>query len=332
MLVVATLAQAFPGGSDAAPAPGSTRVQPMMRSEAAATVDAQGATKLFPALGSLLASAPKPALPKLEEQEAKEDMEENNSSFIPLNAEALPKLEEEEAKEDMEEDPEELFEENTTEEENPQELISEKNTEEEDPEESLHGNTTEEEDPEELLDQNTTEEAHTTVMSIDELQAYKDNVCGYEGGTCTCNGVAFFGTPDGDGVRADGSIACSAAALGGTTSAATGKTPCLCYTLKWCTDNKEFKQEEDPSHRRRSIMESQGRDFHQRRRWCGWGPRNCIWAAWDRWGSCSATCGTGTKTRKRARVVEAANGGSCHESNVDSVTCYMATCRRRRYR
>lgn len=310
MQIVATLARAFPGGSDAAPAPGSTRVQPLMRSEATATVDAQGATKLFPALGanlgSLLAPAPKPASPKPDKESAKEDMEENSSTFTPLNAEALPKLEEEEA----------LAEED-----------------EEDPEELLHGNTTEkEEDPEELLDQNTTEEAHTTVMSADELEAYQDNVCAYEGETCTCHGVAFFGTPDGEGVRADGSIVCSAAAMGGGKSAATGKTPCLCYTLKWCTDNKEFKQVEDTSHRRRSILDTQGRDDHQRRRWCGWGIRNCVWAAWDRWGSCSVTCGTGTKTRKRSIASAAANGGSCNEKSEESVTCYTPACTRRRRR
>jgi len=356
---MATLAHAFPGGSGAAPAPGSTRAQPMMRSEAMATVDAQGSTKLFPALGSLLSPAPKPdpslntdmfqAVAEQEDREMKEDEDEPSEDLVedddteedePVKDLVGDNATDEEHAEELaetnateEEHAEELAENNATEEEHAEELAENDATEEEHAGELAENDATEEEHAEELAENNATEEVAAiapNVMSDSELTKYKANICGHEGGTCNCNGVAFFGTPDGDGVRVEGSIKCSSAELGGTKRAATGKTPCLCYTLKWCTDNNEFKQVMDAGHRRRSIVDAQGINLHQRRRWCGWGPRNCVWDTWGRWTSCSVTCDTGKKTRTRTRVLEAANGGVCQGESSDSVTCYMPTCPRRR--
>jgi len=226
------------------------------------------------------------------------------------------------------EEPTELAEE--SEEQFTDEIAEGSDTQEETAADLAEENTGGEETSAESAEENITDEENSAFMTEYELEAYTDNVCGHEGGNCSCDGVAFFGTPDGDGVRVDGSIQCSESTMGGGKRAPKGPTPCLCYTLKWCTDNNEFKQQMDSAHRRRNILDPQGINFHQRRRWCGWGSRTCIWGSWERWGNCDVLHGTGHKFRTRKQEMAAANGGECSGSTKEAVQCYMPT--RRRYR
>ena len=52
---------------------------------------------------------------------------------------------------------------------------------------------------------------------------------------------------------------------------------------------------------------------------------NCVWNAWAI-GTCSKTCGTGTRTNTRTKQVEESNGGSCTGSPTMTEICNQHEC------
>ncbi|XP_076821043.1 SCO-spondin-like [Clavelina lepadiformis] len=57
---------------------------------------------------------------------------------------------------------------------------------------------------------------------------------------------------------------------------------------------------------------------------CNWFccPRHCMWASWGAWGSCSATCGWGKRTRSRGFVTARCGGLPCYGSTLSSEHCF----------
>ena len=47
---------------------------------------------------------------------------------------------------------------------------------------------------------------------------------------------------------------------------------------------------------------------------------HCIWDEWKE-GECSATCGTGTRTNTRSKLVTEANGGTCTGQPTEIKDC-----------
>ena len=52
---------------------------------------------------------------------------------------------------------------------------------------------------------------------------------------------------------------------------------------------------------------------------------HCKWGAWV-YGICSASCGTGTRTDTRVKIVEEANGGTCTGKPIEIVQCKEKEC------
>eukprot|EP01127_Copromyxa_protea_P011653 TRINITY_DN294_c0_g1_i1.p1 TRINITY_DN294_c0_g1~~TRINITY_DN294_c0_g1_i1.p1 ORF type:complete len:1674 (-),score=432.23 TRINITY_DN294_c0_g1_i1:61-4824(-) len=56
-------------------------------------------------------------------------------------------------------------------------------------------------------------------------------------------------------------------------------------------------------------------------------PVDCVWSAWSAWGSCSASCGTGSQTATRSIVTAAANGGKgCVDESSKTQACNTQAC------
>ena len=54
---------------------------------------------------------------------------------------------------------------------------------------------------------------------------------------------------------------------------------------------------------------------------------NCAWSTWGAWGSCSRTCGSGTKTRWRSKYGPFCGGSQCPESPTsESTSCNTQCC------
>ena len=55
---------------------------------------------------------------------------------------------------------------------------------------------------------------------------------------------------------------------------------------------------------------------------------NGNWAGWSSWGSCSVTCGTGSKVRTRTCTNPAPqyNGANCAGSGSDTSSCSLPNC------
>ena len=49
---------------------------------------------------------------------------------------------------------------------------------------------------------------------------------------------------------------------------------------------------------------------------------------WDEWilGECSATCGAGTRTNTRVKLVEESNGGTCDGQTIEIEECQVSEC------
>ena len=56
-------------------------------------------------------------------------------------------------------------------------------------------------------------------------------------------------------------------------------------------------------------------------------PKDCVWATWSPWSSCSSSCGKGFKTRSRIKSQEAEFGGNdCPGSPYSGKHCGIAKC------
>ena len=52
---------------------------------------------------------------------------------------------------------------------------------------------------------------------------------------------------------------------------------------------------------------------------------NCEWGQWII-GNCSKTCGNGTKTNKRTKIVKEEHGGTCTGEHTESEECNTQEC------
>ena len=52
---------------------------------------------------------------------------------------------------------------------------------------------------------------------------------------------------------------------------------------------------------------------------------NCEWDEWAI-GECSATCGNGTRTNTRTKLVEEQNGGNCTGQPTETEECHLQDC------
>jgi len=55
-------------------------------------------------------------------------------------------------------------------------------------------------------------------------------------------------------------------------------------------------------------------------------PLDCVWLEWSEWGSCSVSCGTGTKFSTRDRFFERFGGSACVGSDARSEGCLVKQC------
>jgi len=102
---------------------------------------------------------------------------------------------------------------------------------------------------------------------------------------------------------------------------------CRCYSINWCkAQPNAVTKRHDRMHRRRTTSGSVGTGFHQRRRWCGWGARDCIWDEWSEWTQCSMACGGGTRSRHRAMKQSFENGGKCPGASEETEDCSSHAC------
>ena len=51
----------------------------------------------------------------------------------------------------------------------------------------------------------------------------------------------------------------------------------------------------------------------------------CEWGTWQT-GPCSATCGEGTRQKKRSKLSQERNGGKCEGESFELETCNNETC------
>eukprot|EP00913_Durusdinium_trenchii_P023690 g22253.t1 len=155
--------------------------------------------------------------------------------------------------------------------------------------------------------------------------------CAKEGGNCTCeDGVVLYGRPSlgaWQELRVQGSVLCTASLFDSSVAPAGETNICRCYSLSWCRSNNENHFINDLSHRRRNNLGTPGKNLHQRRRWCGWGPRDCTWSMSECRGGEECT-ETGVSERTRHKESEAANGGSCKdEPTSDIKQCSWVGCK-----
>ena len=52
---------------------------------------------------------------------------------------------------------------------------------------------------------------------------------------------------------------------------------------------------------------------------------HCVWSDWVI-GECSRTCGTGTRTDTREKLIEEANGGTCSGQSTEIKACKIQEC------
>jgi len=149
--------------------------------------------------------------------------------------------------------------------------------------------------------------------------------CGKYGDRCHCDGVIAFGHGTSwTSLRTEGTVACTRETFAVDGPGDQRDSVCYCYSLAWCAENKpRGNWMPDSWHRRRDNTGRPGRDSHQRRRWCGWGPRDCLWTPWGDWGACSVPAGEriGEQVRTRAQQTTEANGGLCEGSPSMTQKC-----------
>jgi len=147
--------------------------------------------------------------------------------------------------------------------------------------------------------------------------------CAMEGRNCTCEGVVGYGHGHKQLFRrTSGVVPCMGPFFG--KEEGSPEYGCVCYSMEWCAAKVRGDRTKimDQPHRRRSTSDRLGQGMHQRRRWCGFGPRNCAWGEWRSWGACSATCGQGTRKRTRSQTRGPENGGSCNGDLENKKPCH----------
>ena len=54
--------------------------------------------------------------------------------------------------------------------------------------------------------------------------------------------------------------------------------------------------------------------------------RDCTWADWGAWSTCSTTCGNGTRTKTRTKSFTEVGGGICNGLPSESEICNLESC------
>lgn len=161
----------------------------------------------------------------------------------------------------------------------------------------------------------------TTIYSgVDD---YALKFCAKQGDNCTCDGIVGYGSGKKRVFeRITGVVECVGANF--AEEPGTLGNDCLCYNLVWCKNGNGSVT--DAAHRRRTHVGVKGEQTYQRRRWCGWGPRDCQWDTWGSWSDCTGKCGTGEQKRLRQQKSPAVNGGHCKDESTGSRPCTLASC------
>lgn len=166
---------------------------------------------------------------------------------------------------------------------------------------------------------------HTSMPLVD-MELLEATTTGFkechQGDACNCHdGILAYGKgKKWVSHRVSGMMNCSAELF-----QATANGTCRCYSLAWCHDHEAHDEvQTDTAHRRRANVGTQGAHLWQRRRFCGWGARNCEWSSWGGWSHCSTTCGEGRVTRTRAQTISHQNGGSCAGWPSETQKCIAA--------
>lgn len=164
-------------------------------------------------------------------------------------------------------------------------------------------------------------------QSLEDREAFKeadpDSVeCAREAGNCTCDGVVLYGREGSwQQLRVESSVLCTASLFDSTPAPAGQSNLCRCFPLTWCQKNNVDDFRLDTAHRRRNLLGTAGINLHQRRRWCGWGPRDCSWSDWSSWSE------SGSSERKRHKETMAENGGKCQDlPSSETKKCNWSGC------
>lgn len=173
-------------------------------------------------------------------------------------------------------------------------------------------------------------------QSLEDREAFKeadpDSVeCAREAGNCTCDGVVLYGREGSwQQLRVESSVLCTASLFDSTPAPAGQSNLCRCFPLTWCQKNNVDGFRLDTAHRRRNLLGTAGINLHQRRRWCGWGPRDCSWSDWSSWSECQGgtECDeSGSSERKRHKETMAENGGKCQDlPSSETKKCNWSGC------
>lgn len=157
--------------------------------------------------------------------------------------------------------------------------------------------------------------------------------CAREDGNCTCDGVVLYGRASEGAwqqLRVESSVLCTASLFDSTPAPAGQSNLCRCFPLTWCQKNNVDGFRFDTAHRRRNSLGTAGINLHQRRRWCGWGPRDCTWSDWSSWSDCQGgtECDeSGSSERKRHKETMAENGGKCQDlPSSETKKCNWSGC------
>ncbi len=55
-------------------------------------------------------------------------------------------------------------------------------------------------------------------------------------------------------------------------------------------------------------------------------PRDCIWAEWQQWSTCSESCAGGTRTKTRMKSETENVAGSCAGNSTETEICNQQEC------
>jgi len=55
-------------------------------------------------------------------------------------------------------------------------------------------------------------------------------------------------------------------------------------------------------------------------------PIDCVWEKWQTWSECSATCGPGSRSKRRTNIPAQFGGSACVDAFEKSIDCFLAEC------